>query len=89
MGEEATAFERAAHVPPAAVCSEYLRSFPTHLRYVVSQEQMVSVSGRNWGDALVDNASLTFKVDKKPAFSIALPDVSQVRALGLANAIYF
>lgn len=40
---------------------------------------MVSVSGRNWGDALVDNASLVFKVDKKPAFTIALPDVSQVR----------
>lgn len=42
---------------------------------------MVAVSGRNWGDALVDHASLVFKVDKKPAFSIALPDVSQVHPI--------
>ena len=42
------------------------------------QEQQMSLSGRNWGDALVENSSLVFKADKKISFSIALPDVSQV-----------
>ena len=42
------------------------------------QEQQMSVSGRNWGDAHVENSSLVFKADKKTSFSIALPDVSQV-----------
>jgi len=40
------------------------------------------VSGRNWGDAVVDKSSLVFRVDKKTAFNIAIPDVSQARLLG-------
>ena len=36
------------------------------------------MSGRNWGDAVVDKSSLVFRVDKKTAFNIAIPDVSQV-----------
>ena len=39
------------------------------------------MSGRNWGDAVVDKSSLVFRVDKKTAFNIAIPDVSQVRLL--------
>jgi hypothetical protein len=45
------------------------------------QEEQLSVSGRNWGDAVVDKSSLVFCVDKKTAFNIAIPDVSQVRRL--------
>ena len=44
-----------------------------------AQEEQLSVSGRNWGDAVVDKSSLVFRVDKKTAFNIAIPDVSQVR----------
>ena len=43
-----------------------------------AQEEQLSVSGRNWGDAVVDKSSLVFRVDKKTAFNIAIPDVSQV-----------
>ncbi len=39
----------------------------------------MSASGRNWGDAAVDNESLQFSVGAKPLFSVALPDVIQVR----------
>lgn len=38
-------------------------------------------SGRNWGDAVVDNESLQFSVGSKPLFSVALPDVTQVGRL--------
>lgn len=51
-----------------------------HRRSRVSraQEEQLSVSGRNWGDAVVDKSSLVFSVDKRTAFNIAIPDVSQV-----------
>lgn len=43
----------------------------------------MSASGRNWGDAVVDNETLQFSVGSKPLFSVALPDVTQVSSQGL------
>ena len=53
-----------------------------------AQEEQLSVSGRNWGDAVVDKSSLVFRVDKKTAFNIAIPDVSQVRDLRMMFLIF-
>ena len=36
------------------------------------------MSGRNWGDAVVDGSTLVFSVAGKPAFRIPLTDVGQV-----------
>ena len=36
------------------------------------------MSGRNWGDAVVDGSTLVFNVAGKPAFRIPLTDVGQV-----------
>jgi Structure-specific recognition protein (SSRP1) len=44
----------------------------------------MSASGRNWGDAVVDNETLQFSVGSKPLFSVALPDVTQVSSPGSA-----
>lgn len=49
-----------------------------------SQEVAMAASGRNWGDAVVDNETLQFSVGSKPLFSVALPDVTQVSAHGSA-----
>ena len=42
------------------------------------QEKELSMSGRNWGDAVVDGSTLVFNVAGKPAFRIPLTDVGQV-----------
>ncbi len=36
------------------------------------------MSGRNWGDAVIDGSTLVFNVAGKPAFRIPLTDVGQV-----------
>lgn len=36
------------------------------------------MSGRNWGDAVIDGSTLVFNVAGKPAFRIPLSDVAQV-----------
>ena len=38
------------------------------------------MSGRNWGDAVIDGSTLVFNVAGKPAFRIPLTDVGQVCA---------
>ena len=43
------------------------------------QEQEVSISGWNWGNAAVDTATMVFTVGSKPAFRIPLKDVNQVQ----------
>jgi Structure-specific recognition protein (SSRP1) len=45
----------------------------------------MSASGRNWGDAIVDNETLQFTVGSKPLFSVALPDVTQVGLCGVPD----
>ena len=45
---------------------------------ICSQEKELSMSGRNWGDAVVDGSTLVFNVAGKPAFRIPLTDVGQV-----------
>lgn len=42
------------------------------------QEKELSMSGRNWGDAVIDGSTLVFNVAGKPAFRIPLTDVGQV-----------
>ncbi|KAK9811520.1 hypothetical protein WJX72_005220 [[Myrmecia] bisecta] len=42
------------------------------------EEQELAVSGRNWGDALIDGSTLVFKVNGKPAFRVPLNEVGQV-----------
>ena len=42
------------------------------------QETELSMSGRNWGDAVIDGSTLVFTVAGKPAFRIPLTDVGQV-----------
>lgn len=42
------------------------------------QEKELSLSGRNWGDAVIDGSTLVFNVAGKPAFRIPLTDVGQV-----------
>lgn len=49
------------------------------------QEVAMAASGRNWGDAVVDNETLQFTVGSKPLFSVALPDVTQVRNWSASN----
>lgn len=39
------------------------------------------MSGRNWGDAVIDGSTLVFNVAGKPAFRIPLTDVGQVHVL--------
>ena len=39
----------------------------------------MSISGRNWGNATLDGATMTFAVGSKPAFRIPLKDVNQVQ----------
>ena len=43
------------------------------------QEQEVSITGRNWGSATLDGATMVFAVGSKPAFRIPLKDVNQVQ----------
>lgn len=43
------------------------------------EEKELSMSGRNWGDAVVDGSTLVFNVAGKPAFRIPLTDVGQVQ----------
>ncbi|CAK0784212.1 hypothetical protein CVIRNUC_007416 [Coccomyxa viridis] len=43
------------------------------------EEQEVSISGWNWGNAAVDTATMVFTVGSKPAFRIPLKDVNQVQ----------
>ena len=43
------------------------------------QEQALSISGRNWGGATVEEGTLVFRVGNKPAFRIPLRDVGQVQ----------
>ena len=42
------------------------------------QEKELSMSGRNWGDAVIDGSTLVFNVAGKPAFRRPLTDVGQV-----------
>lgn len=42
----------------------------------------MSCSGRSWGVADVESSTLTFQVDKKPAFRVPLRDVGQVQQVG-------
>lgn len=51
------------------------------------QEITLCASGRNWGDAVVDNESLQFSVGSKPLFNVALPDVTQARLGGACDEI--
>ena len=51
------------------------------------QEVAMAASGRNWGDAVVDNETLQFSVGSKPLFSVALPDVTQVS--GHLSVLYY
>lgn len=44
-----------------------------------NQEQALSISGRNWGNAMVEEGTLVFQVGQKPAFRIPLKDVGQVQ----------
>ena len=39
----------------------------------------MSITGRNWGDATLDGATMVFAVGAKPAFRIPLKDVNQVQ----------
>lgn len=43
------------------------------------EEKELSMSGRNWGDAVIDGSTLVFNVAGKPAFRIPLTDVGQVQ----------
>ncbi|BDA45000.1 FACT complex subunit SSRP1 [Coccomyxa sp. Obi] len=43
------------------------------------EEQALSISGRNWGNATVEEGTLVFRVGQKPAFRIPLKDVGQVQ----------
>ncbi|EIE21134.1 SSrecog-domain-containing protein [Coccomyxa subellipsoidea C-169] len=43
------------------------------------EEQALSISGRNWGGATVEEGTLVFRVGNKPAFRIPLRDVGQVQ----------
>ena len=39
----------------------------------------MSITGRNWGNATLDGATMMFAVGSKPAFRIPLKDVNQVQ----------
>ena len=39
----------------------------------------MSITGRNWGSATLDGATMVFAVGSKPAFRIPLKDVNQVQ----------
>lgn len=45
----------------------------------VFQEQEVAISGRNWGNATIEQGTLVFRVGTKPAFRVPLQDVGQVQ----------
>ena len=47
--------------------------------FYCEQEQEVSITGRNWGNATLDGATMMFAVGSKPAFRIPLKDVNQVQ----------
>lgn len=42
------------------------------------QEKELSMTGRNWGEAIIDGSTLVFNVAGKPALRIPLTDVGQV-----------
>ena len=43
------------------------------------QVEELGCSGRNWGLLDIESSTLTFQVDKKPAFRVPLKDVGQVQ----------
>lgn len=45
------------------------------------QEKTMSVTGRSWGDAVIDGSTLVFHVDGRPAFRFPLADVGGVSPL--------
>ena len=45
-------------------------------------DRTVCVNGRNWGEAEIDGAMLSFLVSNKPAFEVSLGDVSNVQLVG-------
>ena len=57
------------------------KTLVTTFAHYALQEKELSMSGRNWGDAVIDGSTLVFNVAGKPAFRIPLTDVGQVRVL--------
>jgi Structure-specific recognition protein (SSRP1) len=55
-----------------------LQDFAKKLGFLIKEEP-VSISGRSWGTAEVENATLTFRVDSKVAFRLPLSEVGQVQ----------
>ena len=51
------------------------------------QVEESSCSGRNWGLVDIESSTLTFQVDKKPAFRLPLRDVGQVQQVQAVHLI--
>lgn len=74
-------YAEALHTDLSFELQSHCLKAPTYGLIVSSceQEQEVSISGWNWGNAAVDTATMVFTVGSKPAFRIPLKDVNQVQ----------
>jgi Structure-specific recognition protein (SSRP1) len=86
LGRTSRCAHEVHHVLQGCLCCSHLQTYRTGVSIGVHdgvQEVAMSASGRNWGDAVVDNETLQFSVGSKPLFSVALPDVTQVSGQGV------
>ena len=61
----------------------------TYLKLDVAlQEKELSMTGRNWGEAIIDGSTLVFNVAGKPALRIPLTDVGQVSLMSKCPMVH-
>ncbi|CAM6011725.1 unnamed protein product [Sphagnum compactum] len=49
---------------------------------IAPEDKPLAISGRNWGDAVLEGNSLAFTVGGKHAFDVSIPDVAQTQMQG-------